>query len=324
MMISFASGSLAGDLRLTQDTGATRDVDTAPDSAMSAVMRVMESSLTLGGFTYDDDESITTDLKKEICTYVSSLQHKLWLVSHILDNGPVDIEPHYQNLGEWIKDNNVSDTTLIYGEAKEAVLALSYMASLDFTRENGRKTLDFVSPNSALAPRITIQEDADALEKSGYTYYGAFATGLERFSFIRNGRISGEYAWADSFLVQLRFNARLQHDILVGMKELGGTIPYNERGKTYIRSFCKGSIAEMRNFGGYQTNIILSDTQKEQVNRLTSRFDVASQLYTNGYVLIIEDATPEIRQQRGSFPCTLVYTDGGSVQTINLASMAVL
>lgn len=324
--ISFAEGSIASDLRLTKDTGAYLNTDTGEDSAMSAVMRLLESSQNVGGFTYDDDKSITRELKEDICKYVSSLNNSVWLVSHIIDNGnvPVSGVPISKPFAVWAKDNNIKATTLFFGEAKEAVLALSYMACLDFTRTNGRKTLDFRNSNASLEPRITVVEEAVALEEHGYAYYGAFATKLDRFSLVRNGRVFGEFVWADSFLVQLRLTARLQHDIFTGMKDLDSTIPYNARGKTYIRAFCKGSIDEMLNFGGFQTNIVLSETQKEQVNRLTNRFDVATQLYTDGYVLIIEDATPEIRQQRASPPCTLVYTDGGSVQTINLASIAVI
>jgi hypothetical protein len=46
-------------------------------------------------------------------------------------------------------------------------------------------------------------------------------------------------------------------------------------------------------------------------------------LSSQGWYLQILDATPQVREARGTPPCTFWYMDGGSVQNINLASVEV-
>ena len=319
--VSYATGTASDALGLSSNGGASLDNTNTADTATSAFTRLKAFTLNFGGATHDD--SLSIDVVKQFLIYNSAQNHKCWFVAHAKEAN--DLISNNENcLGAWVKQNNVSDSTLIYGDQIRASILLSAMASQDFSRENGRMTLDFRYSNSAVSADITSEDDANALESNGYTYYGAFATRSgDRLTFLRNVRVSGDYEWADTFLCELRLNGQLEGAILQG---LVGTnvVSYNALGKAKARAFCLDTINEMINFGGIQTGITLSETQKAKVNSLTSRFDVASQLYTNGYVLIIEDASPQVRGERGSFPTTLVYTDGGSVQTINIASMAVL
>lgn len=319
--ISYASGTASDSLGLSMNSGAVVDNVNLVDTATSAFRRLKSFTLNFGGATHDN--SLSTDTIKDFLKYNSSQKHKCWFVPHAKEATAL-ISNNENCLGGWIKQNNVSDSTLIYGDHLRASILLSAMASQDFEKENGRMTLDFRYSNSALSADVTNEDDANALESNGYAYYGAFATRSgDRLTFLRNVRVSGEFAWADTYLCSLRLNGQLEGAVLQG--QFGAKkVPYNEQGQATIRQICLDPIKAMLKFGGIQTGIILSEAQKNQVNSLTSRFDVASQLYTTGYVLIIEDATPQIRGERGSFPITLVYTDGGSVQTINIASMAVL
>ena len=78
----------------------------------------------------------------------------------------------------------------------------------------------------------------------------------------------------------------------------------------------------MLNFGGIQSGISLSEAQKTQIN-YEAGFDAARQIQSTGYCLLIQDATAQVRGQRGSLPIKLWYTDGGSVQTVNMSSINV-
>lgn len=317
--ISYASGTTADALGLSSTAGASLDNATVADTATTAIERLKAYTLNFGGFTLDS--TFTIDTIKSFAQYVSAQKHDLWFVAHTLEAQAL-IANNSETLGSWVRENNISDTTLIYGDITEAALALGYMASLDFTHENGAMTLDFRNV-SGLASRIDSESDATALESNGYMYYGGFATKADRFIFFRNSHVSGEFEWVDDYLVQLRLNGNIQNSILTGLVATG-KVPYNALGKQKLRSWCTTPINEIVNFGGIQTGITLSDSQVQEVNALSTRFDVAKELFTKGWVLIIDDASPTVRSARGSFPSTLLYTSGGSVHTINLASVAVL
>lgn len=316
--VAFATGTASDALGLSSNGGATVDNDTVADTAQSAVARLKAYTLNFGGFTHDT--TFTVDQIKALSTYVSSQTHDIWFVAHALEAQAL-IANNSNTLGGWIKENNISDTTLIYGGLEEAGLALGFMASLDFTRENGAQTLDFRNA-SGIPARITDESSATALESNGYMYYGGFATKVNRLIFFHNSKVSGEFEWVDDYLTQLYLNGNLQNAILNGLVATG-KVPYNALGKARFRSWCTSVVKGVITFGGIQTGITLSDSQIQQVNALAN-FDVARELFTKGWVLIIGDATPTVRSERGSFPATLLYTGGGSVQSINLNSVAVL
>lgn len=318
--ITYATGTGADQLGLSVNGGAYLDSENQQDTTTSLFDKLNGFTLNYGGVGCSD--SISTDIKKEVARYVSQQGHDLWGViatteAQALVNGST------QCLGYWVKENNISDVTVIYGDYQETAIALGFMASLDFTKQNGRMTLDFRNTSSGVSARVTSSSDATALEANGYMYYGAFATKSQRLVFFRNSRISGDFEWVDEYLVQLRLKGQLQNAVLNGLIA-NGVVPYNNIGKNLVDAWCQDPIAEQLNFAGFQTNVTLSESQKATLNGLTSNIDVATQLYVNGYVLIIEDATAQVREERGSFPITLVYTSGGSVHTINIASMAVL
>lgn len=316
--IGYATGTASDALGLSLNGGGTLDNETVADTATSAITRLRGYTLNYGGFTYDS--TFTTDQIKAIATWASQQTHDVWNVAHLLE--PTALIPNNaQSFGAWVSANNISDTTSIYGDITEAALALGYMASLDFSRTDGRMTMDFRNV-SGLPSRVDDPDDAKALETNGYTYYGGFATKANRFIFFRNSRVSGDFGWVDSYLCQLRLNGQLQNAILSGLVA-DGQVPYTEVGLNRIRSYCQDPINEMVNFGGIQAGVTLSSEQKAKVNSIAG-YDVSTLLFTQGWVLIIDQATPDIRAQRGSPTCTLIYTDGQSVQTINLASMAVL
>lgn len=318
--ISYASGTGSDQLGLSSTGGAYLDNQATADTIVTLFARLKSYTLNFGG--YGHDSTFTTDQLKTLMKYTSGLNHDVWGVITTLEAQAL-INGSDQCLGAWVKENDISDVTLTYGDYQESAIALGFMASLDFSKENGRMTLDFRNTSSGVSARITDSSDATALTANGYMFYGAYATRSQRLIFLRNSKVSGDFAWADTYLNQLRLNGQLQNAVLNGLVE-NGNVPYNAKGQDLIRSWCQDPISELLNFGGIQTGITLSESQKAKINSLSSDFDVATQLYTAGYVLIIEQATAQVREARGSFPITLVYTDGGSVHTINIASMAVL
>lgn len=317
--ISFATGAAAEALALTELTGAQLDNVTTVDTATTAMKRLTNYTLNLSTIVAETSTALTDDVQKEIATWVSLQNHRYWLVKYGEEPTAL-IANNTTNFAGWIAENNVADVTCVYGTFEHAALCAGYAASLNFSELNGRTTMDFRS-TSTLAPSVTDVDDANALESNGYAYYGAFATANDRFIFLRNSIVSGEFKWVDAYLNQIYFNSQLQLAQITGLVA-NKSIPYNEVGKSKVRASAQDPINEMLNFGGIQTGVILSEQQKSIINN-EAGVDAATIIFNQGYYLMIRDATAQVRAVRGSFPIKLWYTDGGSVHSINIASINV-
>ena len=317
--ISFATGTAAEALALTELTGAQLDNVTTVDTATKAMKRLTNYTLNLSTIVVETSTALNDDIQKEIATWVSLQNHRYWLVKYGEEPTAL-IANNTTNFAGWIAENNVADVTCVYGTFEHAALCAGYAASLNFSELNGRTTMDFRS-TSTLAPSVTDVDDANALESNGYAYYGAFATANDRFIFLRNSIVSGEFKWVDAYLNQIYFNSQLQLAQITGLIA-NKSIPYNGVGKSKVRASAQDPINEMLNFGGIQTGVALSEQQKSIINN-EAGVDAATIIFNQGYYLMIRDATAQVRAARGSFPIKLWYTDGGSVHSINIASINV-
>ncbi|MNL74232.1 hypothetical protein D3C87_1998350 [compost metagenome] len=77
------------------------------------------------------------------------------------------------------------------------------------------------------------------------------------------------------------------------------------------------------NFGAIRAGVPLSALQKSQVNNQAG-VEISGTLETRGWYLQILPATAQVRAARGTPPMTFWYMDGGSVQKLTLASLAIL
>ena len=317
--ISFATGAAAESLALTELTGAQLDNVTTVDTATTAMKRLTNYTLNLSTIVAETSTALNDNIQKEIATWVSLQNHRYWLVKYGEEPTAL-IANNTTNFAGWVAENNVADVTCVYGTLEHAALCAGYAASLNFSELNGRTTMDFRS-TSTLAPSVTDVDDANALESNGYAYYGAFATANDRFIFLRNSIVSGEFKWVDAYLNQIYFNSQLQLAQITGLIA-NKSIPYNEVGKSKVRASAQDPINEMLNFGGIQTGVALSEQQKSIINN-EAGVDAATIIFNQGYYLMIRGATAQVRAARGSFPIKLWYTDGGSVHSINIASINV-
>ena len=100
------------------------------------------------------------------------------------------------------------------------------------------------------------------------------------------------------------------------------SLPYNALGYGLINAACLDPINQFVLFGGIQSGVALSAQQIASVNAAAG-VNAASTLQTTGWYLQILPATAQVRGARTSPPMTLWYTDGGSIQKLNLASIDV-
>jgi hypothetical protein len=194
------------------------------------------------------------------------------------------------------------------------------IASIDFNETAGRITLAYKS-QAGLTPQITGATQANNLIGNGYNFYGQYATPNQAFQFYQNGAIAGRWLWTDAYVNQRLLNSALQ---LALMELLANTksVPYNNQGYGLIRAAAADPINTALAFGAIQPGVTLSAAQAAEVN-VAAGAKIDGVLSTTGYYLQILDPGAIVRGGRGSPKCTLWYTDGGSVQKINLASIDV-
>ena len=168
---------------------------------------------------------------------------------------------------------------------------------------------------------VTTAAMAANLLANGYNFYGAYATASQTFVQFQNGSVSGPFAWLDSYINQIWLNSLLQLTLMTFMTQVK-SVPYTQAGYAQIESALSTPIGQGLSFGAYSPGVILSSGQIQIINN-TAGFNVAPTLVAQGWYLLILPATPAVRAVRGSPPCTFWYLDGGSIQTITLASIEV-
>lgn len=320
--ISFATGTLAAGLLLTSATGAVTSQGAAiavPATFMNGVVAVTQN---WAGFTtlFNPDGSGNAN-KLALAAWTNTKNNRFWYVPWDTDATPTASNAATSSLGYLIGLANYSGTTPIWTPTYDkAVVAVSYAACLDFEAQDGRTTLAFRS-QAGQAADVTNQTVGENLIANGYSFYGSYATANDAFTFFYNGNVSGPYAWADSYLNQIWLNNALQLAILSGLVA-AKSVPYNQAGYSTIKAWCMDPINAAINFGAIRAGVTLSEAQKVQV-RAAAGAQAPDALTNLGYVLQVRDATAQVRAARGTPPCTLVYMDGQSVQSINLASILV-
>lgn len=222
--------------------------------------------------------------------------------------------------GAAVKTNNYSGSYLQYvlAAADKASFVMGAVASIDFERLNGRITIAFKS-QSGLSADVSDATTAQSLIDNGYNFYGVYDTANDEFVFEYPGSVSGPFQWMDTYVNQIQLNAAFQLALMNLLVQIG-SIPYNQSGYNIVREACMDPINAALNFGSIRPGVTLSASQAAQVNNAAG-VDIASTLNQRGWYLQILDASPQVRQARGTPPMTFWYMDGGSIQKITLASI---
>ena len=226
------------------------------------------------------------------------------------------------NLPNTLKTADYEGTVLIFGTVDHAVAAMSIWASVDWNRYNGLPTMAFRSQNG-LAASVTDETVAENLLSMNTNYYGRYASRVEDFTFFYNGKIiGGDFGFIDAYIGNIWLRNALQNAILNGLQQVAKT-PYTDAGYNQIRAWCLDPINRGLNNGVIQTGLNLSEAQKAQLYNEIG-IDVADQLYTDGYFLLVADPGAQARVERETPVCGLWYTYGGAVQKIELPATVIL
>jgi hypothetical protein len=82
-------------------------------------------------------------------------------------------------------------------------------------------------------------------------------------------------------------------------------------------------IQQFVNFGGCAAGTTLSGAQIAEINAAAGGIDAATAVQNQGWYLQVLNGTAQVRAARSSPPINFWYSDGGSVQQINIASIEV-
>lgn len=331
--ITVCTGTLSAGLKFTLATGAILsqgDVADTPSTAMDAVKAKTQNWVD---FT-TTWEPITAD--KQLFAVWTNAQNQRYMYVAWDTDAQAIVNGSTTCFGYLAKTLAYDGVVSVSGDPAQAVLqgttlaeltrnlavfVLGSVASIDFSRTNGRITTAFKS-QSGFIPTVTDQQIATNLLANGYSFYGSYATANDQFNFLYNGQMSGKWKWIDTFVDQVYLNSQFQ---LALMSLLTGvnSIPFNESGYSLIRAAMIDPIAAALNFGGIRSGIAMSAQQKAIVNQAAG-LDVSSIIEQTGYYLQILDPGAQVRGNRGTPVINFWYTDGGAVQKITVASIDIL
>lgn len=220
-----------------------------------------------------------------------------------------------------IRDAEYTGTAGVYGDVRYPAFLMGVAASIDWDRIDGAITTAFKA-QSGLTANVQVKDDAANLIANGMNFMGNYASRNDNFILFQNGQMFGQWSWIDTYLNATWLNNALQVQILSGL-ELAGRVPYTEAGYTRIRAWVQDVVDRALTNGVIDRGVRLSETQKTELINEAGK-DISTDLYNNGYVLQINDATAAVRQARISPSMSFWYTYGGSVHKINLPSTAVV
>lgn len=329
---AYATGTLAASLLLTQATGAVLSQGAAaatPGSFMDSVVAVT-TDFVCYKTTFDPDNGTGNTLKLAFAAWKSKYPNRYAYVVADPDPNATGNAPQTGTMGYILANNGDSGTFLITGANASNIdsFVCGAAAAIDFEKENGRITFAYKS-QAGLVASVTTQTAAvnaggnpqvSGSFGNGYNYYGAIGAANQTFTNLQRGTVTGPFKWFDSYINQIWWNNLLQNTLL-NFLSTTKSVPFNNPGASFIEQALASPIQAGLNFGAAAPGTI-SSTQIAEVNSQAGA-NIAATLQAQGYYLQVLQQSSPVRSNRGPWEITLWYLDRGSVQSINLSSVAV-
>ena len=317
--VEISTGTTATLLGLTVDKGATAIAGSPALSEAANMAAIAEADGNWVSFT-----TLYTAAKEEILALAEwNGEQKVEYVFVPYTNTAADAVPsNATNIPNSLLDLDVEGTLLVFGDIYHAVFVMAIAASIDWNRYNGLPSFAFRT-QSGLAASVTDETTAENLLALKTNYYGRYASRVENFTFLYNGAlIGGTFGYIDAYVGNVWLRNALQNAILNGLQQVSRT-PYNDDGYNQIRAWCADPINRGINNGAIQKGVKLSEAQKAQLYAEIG-IDVADDIYTDGYYLVVEDPGAQARANRESPVCGLWYTYGGQINKVELPATVIL
>ena len=199
-----------------------------------------------------------------------------------------------------------------------SAMAMACGASIAWTRTQGMKTW-FAKTASGIAPNITDEAAADALEANRINFFGQYATRNSQFQFFNRGTLSSStYGFVDVLYGSIYLRSAIQTSCMNGFKNLN-RVPYNSRGEALIRAWCQDPINRCLDNGVIDAGLSLNESQKSQIMQETGEYgeDAVKAITSKGYWLGVTMPDAATRADRGAPQVTVIYAYAGSVQRLD-------
>lgn len=326
--MAYGSGAMATSLLLTLLTGAVLSQGAAaatPAAFMDAITAITQNWASFAT-VFDPDASGNAN-KLAFAAWTNGQNKRYAYVVWDTDASPTTTSPATSSLGYLIKQASYNGITVIGEEQSNpgsplnqiAAFVLGAIASIDFQQANGRADVTFRS-QAGLTANVTSRAVMDSLIANGYNFYGAYGTANDQFVFFYPGSVSGSFLWLDSYVNQIWMNNAFQLALMQLLTQQL-SIPFNLAGDTQIETALADPINAAVSFGAIRSGVDLSASQIAAVNSAAGAI-IAPTLTQRGWYLKAAVAAPAVRQARGPKQLIFWYTDGQSVQQINLSSVA--
>lgn len=321
---AYATGTAAAPLGLTLATGAVLSQGAAaatPAAFMTGVTAVTQDWVTFGTL-FDPDGGTGNAQKIAFAVWNGQQNNQFCYVDWDNDITVTESVPASSSQGQILAALTVSGTCLIYEptDLYHGAFVMGLAAAIDFTEEQGSTNFAFRN-QSGLTPGVTNGTVAQNVLGNNYNYYGIYKTRANRYSIFYDGKVSGPFKTMQNYINQIWLNAAFQDAIFLGLTQ-AKSVPYDAQGTATIQSWCLDPINAAVFFGAIQPGVALSAAEAQAVNTQAG-VKIDGILSTRGWYLQVLPAAPAVRAVSGSPPCTFWYTGGGSVNKINLASIAV-
>lgn len=299
--------------------GASAGESSTASSPADLMNAIVNQTQDFSGFTTAWEPTLAE--KQAFATWTGSQNLRFWYVAWDTDDQAI-VSSGSTSFGTWLKTQQIDGTTAVYKDPNAAALCLGWMASLNFDAANGRTVLA-QRRNGLVTPSVTDGTTAAALQGNGYSFYGAYANGLGRFEFLRDGAVSGQFLWADSYINQIWMNASMQ-SALLNLLNTTGQIPYTTQGDGLISAAVKDVVDQAISFGAIRPGVTLTSAQKLEIKEAAGA-DVADTIQYSGWYFQpnASSAPATVRVARRSPSSKFWYTDGQSVQSFLVASVEV-
>lgn len=323
--MDFATGTLSAGLRLTSATGAVLSQGAAaatPNGVMNDIVDVTQNWAT---FMTVFEPAI--DVMMDFAQWVQTTNDRYAYIGWYSDQAPLS-GPAPASFPGLVVAAEMSGVAPIYepatdaGNGRKAAFIAGIAGSIDFDQPNGRLSFAYKGQGGLVAD-ITDATQALNLIANGSNFYGAYATANDRFVNLQRGVMPGPWNFIDPYINQIWLNSELQLALMLLLTQTR-SIPYNSTGYNMIRGAMLDPITRALTAGVIQPGVTLSNAQRASINADVAPLSgVPDIISTQGYYIQILDADPIVRANRGSPPIRFWYTDGGSIQNIELASINV-
>jgi len=316
------SGTLAAGVGLAQSAGAfIQTAGVAADTPATAMNRLVTQTTNWGSFTHA--WSATLNDRLAFAQWNSGQNFQYWYLGW--DADAADLTPNNAaSFGAQVLAAPYQGTTPVYGTVATAAAFMGYAASINYNITNGRTTLAFRQFTAGTPATVSDLSSANALLTNGYTYIGAYANAANQYTIAYNGKTSGSFLWSDTYLDQIYLNRELQRANFEALLAYP-SIPYNSDGYAELYQAALDVIDAAVTSGIIRAGVTLTNSEAQQINAAAGR-QISDVVQSRGWYYLIGDPANvgQARQNRTSPAATLFWTDGGSVQMLNVNSIAVI